>query len=49
MDKKTEKNELEKDAQYRGAEVNIADDCKVNKKLVKEDTKTLNNNPRDDE
>lgn len=49
MDKKTKKSDIEKDAQYRGADINLADDCKVSKKLVKEDTKTLNNNPRNDD
>lgn len=49
MDKNIKKSEPNKDAQYRGADVNLADDCKVSKKLVKEDTKTLNNNPRNDD
>lgn len=31
---------------YPGAAVNIADDCKVDSEMVKEDVKNLNNNPR---
>lgn len=34
---------------YRGAAVNIADDCKVDSELVKEDVKDLNNNPRNND
>lgn len=38
------------DAQkYSGVAVNMADDEKVNKKLVDERTATLNNNPRNDD
>lgn len=32
-----------------GVEINVADNDKVNKELVKERTKTLNNNPRNKE
>lgn len=32
--------------QYRGVDINKADDNKVNPELVKQDTKELNNNPR---
>lgn len=31
---------------YPGADINAADDNKVDEKLVEERTKTLNNNPR---
>ena len=33
---------------YPGVAINNADDEKVDKNLVKERTKTLNNNPRND-
>lgn len=32
--------------EYRGVDVNIADDNKVNPKMVQKDVKELNNNPR---
>lgn len=35
--------------QYPGVAVNEADDGKVDKELVKERTRTLNNNPRNDQ
>lgn len=46
MDKKVKKEASEKGEQYRGVDVNMADDCKVSAKMVREDTKALNNNPR---
>ena len=46
MDKKKIKEE-EKD--YRGADVNIADDERDTEKLQKQDTCMLNNNPRNDD
>ncbi|MDE6415398.1 MAG: hypothetical protein K2K68_00010 [Duncaniella sp.] len=33
--------------EYRGVDVNVADNEKVNAELVKEETAALNNNPRD--
>lgn len=35
--------------QYPGVAVNKADDGEVDQKLVRERTKTLNNNPRNDQ
>lgn len=49
MDKKGKKEVTEKDDQYRGVNVDKADDCKVTPKMVKEDTAELNNNPRNDD
>ncbi|MCM1521775.1 MAG: hypothetical protein NC039_03875 [Muribaculaceae bacterium] len=46
MDKKTAKCG---GADYRGADINKGDDCKNTKRLVKEDIKDLNNNPRNNE
>ncbi|MCM1349123.1 MAG: hypothetical protein NC338_06880 [Firmicutes bacterium] len=47
----TKKTTVSADAidEYPGVAVNKADDGKVDKKLVKERTCTLNNNPRTDE
>ncbi|MDO5395221.1 MAG: hypothetical protein Q4F07_04575 [Bacteroidales bacterium] len=33
--------------EYPGAEINVADNEKISPKLVKERTKSLNDNPRD--
>ena len=46
MDKKTQKPQ---GTDYRGADINKGDDCNNNKKLVKEDIKDLNNNPRNND
>ncbi|MDE5650135.1 MAG: hypothetical protein K2G33_07050 [Duncaniella sp.] len=46
MDKKDKTKDEE---QYRGVDVNQADGGKVTEKMVKEDTKELNNNPRNDD
>ncbi len=35
--------------EFPGAAINEADDNKVDKKLIKERTKTINNNPRNDD
>lgn len=53
MEKKENKctctcNQTEKSADYPGVAINIADDEKVDSKLVKERTEELNNNPRND-
>lgn len=46
--KHTEKvSETKKD--YRGADVNRADDNRADKRLEKQDTRILNNNPRNDD
>lgn len=34
---------------YRGIDVNVADDEKVDPELVKQETRELNNNPRNDD
>lgn len=48
---KTKKtNQSEKPAQdYAGVAVNIADDNTVDAKMVKDRTKSMNNNPRNDD
>lgn len=48
MDKKNIKKE-EEQKDYRGADVNIADDERDTVKLQKQDTCMLNNNPRNDD
>lgn len=35
--------------QYRGVDINKADDNKVNPELVKQETKELNHNPRNND
>ncbi|MBD5313779.1 MAG: hypothetical protein K2G41_12140 [Duncaniella sp.] len=46
-----EKNDkqIKKDEQYRGVDVNVADNGKVDPKLVEQETKELNNNPRNND
>ncbi len=45
-DKKPSKNASKEALEYPGIAENIADKDKVDKKLVKDETKELNNNPR---
>lgn len=48
MDKLTadkEKTNVAADDQYRGADINAADDGKVNERLIKQDMKIRNSNP----
>lgn len=49
MDEKDLRNSAEEVDEYPGVAINIADNDKVTDTLVKERTKTLNNNPRNDE
>lgn len=44
-----DKTNVKDSEQYRGVDINKADDCKVDAKMVKEDTKELNNNPRNND
>ncbi len=48
MDKE-DKCKVKHPGHYRGADINKAGDCKVDAKMVKDDTKELNNNPRNHE
>lgn len=48
MDKK-ENTKVQDENKYRGVNVDRADDEKVTAKMVREDTKELNNNPRNDD
>ncbi len=47
--KKSKNMDKKKATDYRGVDVNIATDDKDTPKMVKEDTKELNNNPRNNE
>lgn len=47
MEKKDK--QIEKDEQYRGVDVNVADKEKVDPKLVEQEVKELNNNPRNND
>lgn len=49
MDNNLKKEATEQEEKYRGVDVNKADDGKVSEKMVKEDTKELNNNPRNND
>lgn len=52
MDKKDTKKACccaEAQREYPGAQIDCADDNKVNPKMVKEDVKDLNNNPRNND
>lgn len=48
MDKE-DKCKVKHHGHYRGVDINKAGDCEVNAKMVKDDTKELNNNPRNNE
>lgn len=43
---RSKKQEVKADNEYPGVAIDRADDEKVSKKLVKERTETINNNPR---
>lgn len=49
MEKKDKNAVNAKDEQYRGVDINKADDNKVDPELVKQETKELNNNPRNND
>jgi hypothetical protein len=49
MDKNVHKDVAAKGEQYRGVDINKADNGKVTPKMVKEETKELNNNPRNND
>ncbi len=49
MDKHVHKDVAAKGEQYRGVDINKADNGKVTPKMVKEETKELNNNPRNND
>ena len=49
MDNNLKKEATEQEEKYRGVDVNKADVGKVSGKMVKEDTKELNNNPRNND
>ncbi len=50
MEKKNKHvDEAKASKEYRGVDVNIADDEKVTPGMVKKDVKELNNNPRNDD
>ena len=49
MDNNLKKEATEQEEKDRGVDVNKADDGKVSEKMVKEDTKELNNNPRNND
>ena len=42
--KKSKKKKNDESAIYSGVAINIADDCKTSKKMVKDWTKIMNNN-----
>ncbi len=46
---KKENTKVKDEELYRGVDVNKADDDKVTPKMVQNDTKELNNNPRNDD
>lgn len=49
MEKKHDMTAAEAQQKYPGVETNKADDNKVDSKLVREETKELNNNPRNND
>lgn len=49
MDKKTKPVCPKATEKFRGVDVDIADSDKVDPKMVKDDVKELNNNPRNDD
>lgn len=44
-----EEEKIKGEQEYSGVAVNVGDDNKDNSQLVKERTRTLNNNPRNDQ
>lgn len=49
MDKNNRKQQTEAEKKYRGAATDRADNDKVNVKMVDQDVKELNNNPRNND
>lgn len=49
MNKHNDKKAAAEHPAYRGLDINAADDNKVDPRLVNEETRTLNNNPRSTE